>query len=117
MLRVLHYVDENNLTWGESWVQLLNKIGKSNVENVVVCRDGGSLISKLSNSGIECFTYKPRLSSLPCTAFGFDLKIKEIRPDIIHTRLSSAASIGGYWGNKENIPVVATLDTYAKYKY
>ena len=117
MLRVLHYVDENNLTWSESWVQLLNKIGKSNVENVVVCRDGGTLISKLRNVGIECFTYKPRLSSLPCTAFGFDLKIKEIRPDIIHTRLSSAASIGGYWGNKENIPVAATLDKYAKYKY
>ncbi len=117
MMRVLHYVDENNLTWCESWRSLLCKLKELGVESTVVCRPGGTLSKYLQDSGLATIEYKPLLPALPCTAFGVASAIDKVRPDIIHTRLSSAAMVGGWWGKRKNIPVVSTVDKHAKMKY
>lgn len=116
-MRILHYVDENNLSWGKSWISLLCALNEEGVENRIVCRPGGTLAKDLSDKGFICRGYKPFLPSLPASAVGFASILGEIKPDIVHTRLSSAARIGGWWGRRRRIPVVSTIDKHAKIKY
>lgn len=117
MIKVLHYIDENKLSWAEPWIQLLNALGRRNVDNYVVCASGGNLADKLIESGIPVYLCDPIVSCIPMSAYAFGGIIDKISPDLIHTRLSSAAFIGGWWGKRKNIPVVETLDKHAKLKY
>ena len=116
-MKILHYVDENNLSWARPYVQLLKELKNFGVENIIVCRPDGTLSDLLKNSGFEVHEYKPLISSLPFMDFGFSKILKFIKPDLIHTRLSSAANIAGYWGKKLKIPVLATIDKFPKKKY
>jgi len=112
-------VDENNLSWSKPWVDLLKEMRKQDetLEHVVVCRPGGTLKDRLVSEGFRVFEYKPAFPWLPplCAAFGRILD--EVRPCVIHTRLSSAAHIGGYWGAKKKIPVISTVDKFPKGRY
>jgi len=118
-LEILHYVDENHLSWSKPWVDLLKEMRKQDetLEHVVVCRPGGTLKDRLVSEGFRVFEYKPAFPWLPplCAAFGRILD--EVRPCVIHTRLSSAAHIGGYWGAKKKIPVISTVDKFPKGRY
>lgn len=118
-MEILHYVDENHLSWSKPWVDLLKEMRKQDetLEHVVVCRPGGTLKDRLVSEGFRVFEYKPAFPWLPplCAAFGRILD--EVRPCVIHTRLSSAAHIGGYWGAKKKIPVVSTVDKFPKGRY
>ncbi|MEN8231874.1 MAG: glycosyltransferase family 4 protein [Thermodesulfobacteriota bacterium] len=116
-LKILHYVDENNLTWARPWLQLIKYLEDKGLQNHILCRPGGSLDKHVIENNIGLSTYKPLISSLPHLCPGVSAIIKEIRPDIIHTRLSSAAMIGGYWGKRMGVPVVSTIDKYPKKKY
>lgn len=116
-MRILHYVDENNLAWVEPWIQLLKELSKLGVENHVLCRDGGSLTERLKENSIPFFHSTPYFQWAPWLARDVGRVIDAVKPDIIHTRLSSAARLGGYWGNKKRIPVVSTVDKYPKAKY
>ncbi|MBQ9419368.1 MAG: glycosyltransferase family 4 protein [Synergistaceae bacterium] len=116
-MKVLHYVDENNLSWARPYVQILRGLDALGCENVVVCRPGGTLAELLKNSGFDVREYKPLISSLPCVDVGFGKILRGVKPDIIHTRLSSAANIAGYWGRKAKIPVLSTIDKFPKKKY
>jgi len=116
-LKILHYVDENNLVWARPWLQLVNYLENKGVQNHILCRPGGSLGKHVINSNIGLSTYKPLISALPHLCLGIPAIIRKIKPDLIHTRLSSAAMIGGYWGNRTGVPVVSTIDKYPKKKY
>ena len=116
-MKVLHYVDENRLTWGRPWLQLLDYLKNNGVENHILCRPGGTLGKLVMENKLSLATYKPLVSSLPQLCLGISSIIKKIRPDLIHTRLSSAAMIGGHWGSRLHIPVVSTVDKYPKKKY
>lgn len=116
-MRVLHYVDENNLAWSAPWIQLLKAMGKLGVENIVACRSGGTLSGLLDDARILNFCYDPIAQWLPAFTFDLGKIVDRVRPDIIHTRLSSAARLGGYWGRKKGIPVISTFDKYPKAKY
>jgi glycosyltransferase involved in cell wall biosynthesis len=116
-LKILHYVDENYLTWGRPWLQLLKYLEKCGVNNHVLCRPGGTLGKQVSENNIDLYTYKPLFSWLPQACFGVRRILNKIKPDIVHSRLSSAAFIGGFWGNRMHIPVVSTIDKYPKRKY
>ena len=116
-LKILHYVDENNLTWGRPWLQLIKYLEDKGLQNHVLCRPGGSLEKYVADNSIGLSTYKPLISALPHLCPGVAAIIKRIKPDIIHTRLSSAAMIGGHWGRRLHIPVVSTIDKYPKKKY
>lgn len=115
-MKILHYIDENNLSWAWPWVQLLNEL-KKNIEIIIVCRPNGSLSNILKQNNLDVIEYKPLFTALPFMNSGFKKIIKKIKPDLIHTRLSSAASIAGFFGKKLNIPVVATIDKFPKRKY
>jgi glycosyltransferase involved in cell wall biosynthesis len=99
------------------WIQLLVSIESQDVHNIIVCPRKGALASTLETNGLEVHYYKPVVSWAPFFCKGFEECLKKIQPDIIHTRLFSAAVIGGYWGGKYNIPVVATIDSRPKKKY
>jgi glycosyltransferase involved in cell wall biosynthesis len=116
-LKILHYVDENNLVWARPWLQLIKYLEDSGLRNHIMCRPGGSLDTLISENNIGLSTYKPLISSLPQLCLGVSSSIKKVNPDLIHTRLSSAALIGGYWGKHMGVPVVSTIDKYPKRKY
>jgi glycosyltransferase involved in cell wall biosynthesis len=116
-LKILHYVDENNLVWARPWLQLINYLESRGLQNHILCRPGGSLGKHVLENRIGLSTYKPLISAVPLLCLGLSRIIKEIKPDLIHTRLSSAAMIGGYWGKRMGIPVISTIDKYPKQKY
>jgi glycosyltransferase involved in cell wall biosynthesis len=116
-VKILHYVDENYLVWAKPWLQLIQHLQGSGVQNHVLCRPGGTLDRYVQEAGIGLSTYKPLVPSLPHLCLGIGALLREIEPDILHTRLSSAAMIGGYWGKRLGLPVVSTIDKYPKKKY
>ncbi len=116
-MKILHYVDENNLAWGETWIQLIKELTAQGIQNFVVCKQGGTLASRLEEEGLEFDTADSLVQALPFTNTYFGKILKRTKPDIIHTRLSSAARIGGWWGRRMGIPVVETIDKYPKLKY
>ena len=95
-LKILHYVDENRLAWGETWIQLIKELEVKGAQNHVICKSGGTLSGRLKEEELSFDTYDIPIQCLPFTAFGFRKIIKSLEPDIIHTRLSSAAMTGGY---------------------
>ena len=116
-MKVLHYVDDNVLSWAQPYIQLLEALRKLGCENVITCRPGGTLSGLLQSSGFEVHTYSPLISSLPVFARGFLKTALRVKPDIIHTRLSSAANIAGAYAKSLNVPVLATIDKFPKAKY
>ena len=116
-MKILHYVDENNLAWSKPWLQLISFLRSKGLQNHILCRPGGSLDRQVIAYNFPLSTYKPLISALPYLCQGVSAIIKDIKPDLIHTRLSSAAMIGGYWGKRLGIPVVSTIDKYPKKKY
>ena len=66
-MKVLHYVDESNLAWGETWVQLLSELAKRGVENFVACRDYGTLTERLEKNGVSFGVCRPISQMLPFT--------------------------------------------------
>ena len=116
-MKILHYVDENNLAWSRPWLQLISYLSSKGVQNHILCRPGGSLDRYVNEYRFGLSTYKPVISAFPPLCFGIPSIMRKVKPDLIHTRLSSAAMIGGYWGKRMNIPVVSTIDKYPKKKY
>lgn len=116
-MKVLHYVDDNVLSWGKPYVQLLGALRDLGCENVIVCRPGGTLADLMKESGFEVHTFKPLIAALPGLARGFGKIVRSVKPDIVHTRLSSAANIAGLFGKKLNIPVLSTVDKFPRRKY
>lgn len=115
--KILHYVDENRLAWGETWIQLIKELGLRNIQNLVVCKSGGTLAHRLKDENIPFKTFDIPISWLPQTGIKLGKIISDFSPDIIHTRLSSAARIGGFWGKKSRVPVIQTVDKYPKAHY
>ena len=116
-MKILHYIDENNLSWSKPFVQLLCELKNLGCENIITCRPGGTFSDLLRENNFEVHEYKPLISALPEFSCGFLKILRAVKPDIIHTRLSSAAKIAGFWGKKLNIPVVSTIDKFPKRKY
>jgi len=116
-LKVLHYVDENELAWARPWLQLISYLEGRGVENHILCRPAGTLGNYVAEQHIGLTTYKPLISALPQLCYGVSAVIRKFQPDLIHTRLSSAAMIGGYWGKRMGVPVISTIDKYPKRKY
>lgn len=116
-IRILHYVDENCLAWGETWIRLIKELNSQGTENHVVCKSGGTLAGRLKDEGLSFDTFDVPVSWLPWTGLKLGRIIDDFSPDILHTRLSAAARIGGYWGKRKGLTVVQTVDKYPKAYY
>ena len=112
-MRILHYVDADTISWLRPYIEHILFL---DVESALLCRPG-EMERLAREKGIPVLTYKPLAASLPFLSRGFVRAVREFKPDIIHTRLSSAAFIAGYWSKSLNIPVVSTFDKPAKAKY
>lgn len=97
-MKILHYIECSDVTFCVPWVDLLKELTKRGVEQTLLCRPGGNLEKVSREQGIDVVTWKPAVTNFPPFNLRFKSIIKEISPDIIHTRLSSAANIAGYWG-------------------
>lgn len=116
-MKVLHYVDAENLSWVVPYVEHIKSMERPGLEHVLLCRAGGDVERNARENDIPVFTWRPLVPSMPLLSPGFVRLIREIRPDIIHTRLSSAAGIAGVWQKYHGVPVVSTFDKPAKAKY
>ncbi len=87
------------------------------VRNALLCRPGGDVARIAREHGIETYTWKPVIAAAPILNPQYAALVRSIQPDIVHSRLSSAAGIAGQWGRFTGIPTVATFDKPAKAKY
>lgn len=116
-IKILHYVDADSISWAAAYIEHIKLLRDYGLENVLLCRHGGNLTELAAENNIKFFTFKPLISAIPFLSPSFLKIIKKISPDIIHTRLSSAAGIAGAWRKVLKIPVIATFDKPARAKY
>ena len=116
-MKVLHYVDCASLSWGVPYISHMKALAAMGVQQTLLCRAGENLERLARENGIPVRTWRPLTSALPQLSPGFVGIVKELSPDIIHTRLLSAAGIAGTWRSRLGIPVVATFDKPGKAKY
>ena len=116
-MKVLHYADCTTLSWGVPYVAHMKALAELGVEQALLCRGGDELEHLAKENGIPVRTWKPLTAALPQLSLSFVQIVKEISPDIIHTRLLSAAGIAGTWRSRLGIPVVATFDKPGKARY
>ncbi|MBR2207898.1 MAG: glycosyltransferase family 4 protein [Synergistaceae bacterium] len=116
-MKVLHYIDAENISWLEPYIEHIKALESLGVEPLLLCRPNGAMEQAGHDNGIKTFTWRPLVSGLPILSPGFVRLIKEISPDLIHTRLSSAAGIAGFWKKFHKVPVISTFDKPAKAKY
>lgn len=116
-MRVLHYVDAENISWLVPYIDAVKSLDAFGVEGALLCRPGGEMERYAREQGLRVLTFKPVIAAMPMFSPGFVRTVKSFAPDIIHTRLSSAAYIAGHWRKALNVPVVATFDKPAKAKY
>ena len=116
-MKVLHYVDCASLSWEVPYIAHMKALAELGVEQTLLCRPGGNLERLAPENGIPVRTWKPLIPAVPLLSPDYVSIVKEISPDIIHTRLHSAAGIAGTWRSRLKIPVVATFDKPGKAKY
>ena len=116
-MKVLHYIDCDSMSWIAAYIEHIKLLRDMGVEPVLLCRPGGDAERAARENGIPVKTWRPLIASVPRLSPGFGSIVREIAPDIIHTRLSSAARIAGFYGKRHGVPTVATFDTPAKAKY
>ncbi|MDR3333110.1 MAG: glycosyltransferase family 4 protein [Synergistaceae bacterium] len=114
---MLHYVDSDELSFRVPWVDLMKELESKGAEQVLLCRPGGNMERAARERGVKTRTWRPFASSVPPVNLRYPSIVRSISPDIVHTRLSSAAAMAGWWGGRLGIPTIATLDKVAKSKY
>ena len=116
-MKILHYVDAESISWAVPYIEHIKSLEGFGVENILLCRSGGNLEKLADENNIKFFAFKPLISNLPLLSPNFVKIVKKISPNIIHTRLSSAAGIAGFWKVFHHLPVISTVDKYPKLKY
>lgn len=116
-MKILHYADCDNLSFLVPWLDLMKGLWELGFEQALLCRPGGDVERLARESGIETHTWRPIAAGVPILNPQYPAIVKTIAPDIVHTRLSSAAGIAGRWGSFLGIPTIATFDKPAKGKY
>lgn len=116
-MKVLHYVDAENISWIVPYIEHIKSLEAFDIEQALLCRKGGEIEELANENNIKTFSWKPLISNLPLFSPSFVNAIKKYSPDLIHTRLSSASGIAGYWKSFHHVPVISTFDKPAKAKY
>jgi glycosyltransferase involved in cell wall biosynthesis len=106
----LNYVERAELAFRIPWLDLMKELAERGVEQFLLCRPGGNLAAAAADYPVKVITWKPLLTNFPFVNLQYPLILKSAAPDIICTRLSSAANIAGFWGRRMGIPTVAMLD-------
>ena len=116
-MNVLHYVDAEDFSWLVPYIEHVKSLEAFGISQALLCRGGGEVERVARKNNLRVFTWRPLISGLPVLSPGFVKAWKGFSPDIIHTRLSSAAYIAGFWHRIHGVPVISTLDKPAKAKY
>lgn len=116
-MKVLHFVDCNTLSWLEPWLAHMDALSHLGVEQELLCRPGGDIARRARERGMTVYEWRPLIAALPALSPGYIEIVRASSPDIVHTRLSSAAGIAGHWAARVGIPTIATFDKPAKAKY
>jgi glycosyltransferase involved in cell wall biosynthesis len=113
----MHYVESDSLSFRTSFVDLMKALERMGVSQVLLCGPGGDMEQEAVSRGIKIRTWRPAVSNMPLLCPQYAAIAKDIAPDIVHTRLSDAAAMAGFWNRLLKIPTIATLDKTAKAKY
>jgi glycosyltransferase involved in cell wall biosynthesis len=118
ILKVVHYTHSSNVSFRYPWADLIKELETRGVEQVFMCRSFGDMAAILKNQGIPVVIWEPLVTNFPPADFAYCRVIRSLKPDIVHTRGSSAAAISGFWGPFLGVPTIAMLDgTHYKKKY
>lgn len=93
------------------------EMSRRGVEQTLLCGPGGDMERVARERGIETHTWRPVAANLPILNPQYAAIVRAIAPDLVHTRLSSAAAMAGFWNRRLGVPTIATLDKAAKGKY
>ena len=116
-MKVLHYAEAANVSFRLPWMDLAVELRRKGAEPHVLCRAAGNVEAAAAERGIPVTTWKPWLTNFPPVNLRYPGILRRVRPDVVHTRLSSAANIAGFWGRRLGIPTVGMLDGAPKRKY
>ncbi|MDR1482289.1 MAG: glycosyltransferase family 4 protein [Synergistaceae bacterium] len=116
-MKVLHYVESDSLSFRTPFVDLMKALERKGLSQVLLCGPGGDMQHEAVSKGIETLTWRPVASNVPILCPRYAAIVKSVGPDIVHTRLSAAAAMAGFWNKILKIPTIATLDKAAKAKY
>ena len=75
-MRVLHYVDAENISWLVPYIESLKALEALGIEQALMCRPGGEMESCARENGIETLTFRPLVSAVPVLSPGFVRKVK-----------------------------------------
>jgi|GEM_PF-296874 len=116
-MKIMHYVDADNVSFRIPWIDLMKELSRRGIEQALLCRKGGDLSLLATESGVQTRFFQSFISCFPPASLHYPGKVRSIAPDLVHTRLSNAANIAGFWGKRLNIPTVAMIDLNCKIKY
>lgn len=116
-MKIMHYIESSNVSFRVPWIDLMKELEREGVEQALLCRPGGNMEEVAMAHNIKTYTWKPAITNFPPANLEYLRLIRQIAPDIVHTRLSSAANIAGFWGKWLKIPTISMLDGPYKKKY
>lgn len=116
-MKILHHIESADVSFRVPWVDLMRELGRGGVEQALLCRAGGNMERAARAGGIETRTWRPAMTNFPPLNPQYPFILRRVAPDLVHTRLSSAANIAGFWGRALGVPVIAALDGAYKAKY
>ncbi|MDR1884803.1 MAG: glycosyltransferase [Synergistaceae bacterium] len=116
-MRILNFVDSDELSFRIPWLNLIHELERRGTEQAMLCWPGGNMERAAAEQGVPVHTWRPFTSKVPALCLGYPRLVRSISPDIVLTKLSSAAAIAGFWGRRLGIPTIATFDKEAKVKY
>lgn len=116
-MKVLHFLASDSLSFRTPWLDLMCALDRRGVKQALLCAPGGNMEDTARARGIETHTCRGLVSNVPVLNPRYASIVRAVAPDIVHTRLSSAAAIAGFWNRFLGIPTLATLDKAAKRSY
>lgn len=116
-MKVLHYADCGTLSWVGAWFALLGGLRRLGVENVVMCRPDGDLARRAQKAGYPVRRWRPLIPTAPTFSPGYRSLVHSVAPDIIHTRMPTAAGIAACWAIRIDAIHIANIDVVSKARH
>lgn len=116
-MRIMRYVESADVSFRIPWIDLMLEHERRGIEQVLLCRQGGNMERAASERGIRTHTWKSAAPFFPPANLRYPMLVRRVSPDIVHTRLSNAAYIAGFWGSRLGVPTIAMIDGAYKFKY
>ncbi len=62
-MRVLHYVDADNISWLKPYIEIMKSLDVSGIEQALMCRPDGEMERYANDNGITTLTFRPVIAT------------------------------------------------------